>query len=114
MTEFRHSFKNVCSVIVMSTEDSSVQAVRTRVIFHGHVQGVGFRYTVRGIAKKFPVVGYVRNLADGTVELETEGAIEAVRFFLDDIRELFEQNIESCEEGDIPVICKEDDFTIHH
>ena len=40
-----------------------------RIIFHGRVQGVGFRYTTHRIARGFPVTGFVRNLTDGTVEL---------------------------------------------
>lgn len=41
--------------------------------FSGHVQGVGFRYTVAQIAKGYEVTGFVKNLADGRVELEIEG-----------------------------------------
>ena len=39
------------------------------VFFSGHVQGVGFRYAVLQVAKEFEVAGYVRNLADGRVQL---------------------------------------------
>lgn len=41
--------------------------------FSGHVQGVGFRYSTSQIAKGYEVTGYVKNLADGRVELEVEG-----------------------------------------
>ena len=41
--------------------------------FTGHVQGVGFRYSVVQIAKGYEVTGFVKNLADGRVELEAEG-----------------------------------------
>ncbi len=43
------------------------------VFFGGHVQGVGFRYSVLQVAKEFDVAGVVRNLADGRVQLEAEG-----------------------------------------
>ena len=33
-----------------------------RVLYEGRVQGVGFRYTARGLAGGFPVAGFVRNL----------------------------------------------------
>jgi acylphosphatase len=46
---------------------------RREVYYSGHVQGVGFRYTVAGIAKRFDVTGCVCNLADGRVELIAEG-----------------------------------------
>jgi acylphosphatase len=37
------------------------------------VQGVGFRYSVKNLAHGFEVVGSVRNLSDGRVELVVEG-----------------------------------------
>jgi len=47
---------------------------RLHAIFHGEVQGVGFRYTTRRCASAYPqVTGVVRNLPDGTVELIAEG-----------------------------------------
>jgi acylphosphatase len=46
---------------------------RRHVYFSGRVQGVGFRYTVKNIAMRFNVCGYVRNLLDGRVELIMEG-----------------------------------------
>ncbi|MDR1192016.1 MAG: acylphosphatase [Verrucomicrobiales bacterium] len=45
-----------------------------RLFYHGHVQGVGFRYSARQIAAGFEVNGYVRNLPDGRVELFIQGA----------------------------------------
>ncbi len=42
--------------------------------FSGHVQGVGFRYSTAQLAKGYEVTGYVKNLADGRVELEIEGS----------------------------------------
>jgi acylphosphatase len=51
------------------------------VHYSGEVQGVGFRYTARSLAQGFPIAGYVRNLADGRVELMAEGeAVEVERF----------------------------------
>lgn len=41
-----------------------------RVLYEGHVQGVGFRYTVKNLARGFDVTGSVRNLPDGRVQLE--------------------------------------------
>lgn len=43
------------------------------IFFTGHVQGVGFRYATFQLAKEFEVTGYVKNLADGRVQLEVEG-----------------------------------------
>src|SRR5439155_885059 len=43
--------------------------VYKRVHYSGRVQGVGFRYTAQGLAADYAVAGYVRNLANGDVEL---------------------------------------------
>ncbi|HEX9046522.1 MAG TPA: acylphosphatase [Verrucomicrobiae bacterium] len=54
---------------------SNATPARRRLTVHyaGHVQGVGFRYTVRTVATGFEVTGTVRNLPDGRVELIAEG-----------------------------------------
>ncbi len=61
--------------------------IAKRVIFSGRVQGVGFRYTTREIATGFDVVGAVRNLPDGTVELEIMGEPDEVEAYLAEITE---------------------------
>lgn len=55
--------------------------------FTGRVQGVGFRYTTRQTAKEFDVTGYVRNLPDGRVLLEVEGAGRDIREFVAAVEE---------------------------
>jgi acylphosphatase len=56
-----------------------------QVFYEGNVQGVGFRYSVRQIAKGFDVTGAVRNLRDGRVELLATGEEEELRAFLEAI-----------------------------
>ena len=46
---------------------------RLHVYFSGHVQGVGFRYSVKQLSLEFDVTGWVKNLPDGRVELLAEG-----------------------------------------
>ena len=53
-------------------------AVRRRVVVSGRVQGVWFRESCRDAAVAAGVVGWVRNLADGTVEAVFEGPEAAV------------------------------------
>lgn len=55
---------------------------RLTVLYSGHVQGVGFRYTTKTVATGFEIAGIVRNLPDGRVELVAEGSraeLEAFR-----------------------------------
>ena len=59
--------------------------ISLQVFFEGHVQGVGFRWTVRHIAKGFDLTGWVRNLIDGRVEMQVNGEEAEVRAFLDAI-----------------------------
>ena len=51
---------------------------RVHVVVGGSVQGVGYRYTARMIAREIGVAGWVRNLRDGTVEAEFEGSDDQV------------------------------------
>jgi acylphosphatase len=57
--------------------------ISLQVFYEGYVQGVGFRWSVRHIAKGFEVTGWIRNLADGRVELQVSGEENEVRAFLD-------------------------------
>lgn len=52
--------------------------VRRRVLVHGRVQGVGFRYTLARAAETRGVRGFAQNRQDGTVEAAFEGEPEAV------------------------------------
>ena len=56
-----------------------------QVLYEGNVQGVGFRYSIRHIAKGFDVTGWVRNLRDGRVEMQVNGADDEVKAFLEGI-----------------------------
>jgi acylphosphatase len=58
-----------------------------RVIFTGRVQNVGFRYTVKDLARSFEVRGWVRNLPNGSVELQVMGEPAEVAAFIKEIAE---------------------------
>ncbi|MGY1722524.1 acylphosphatase [Blastococcus sp. SYSU DS0533] len=53
--------------------------VRVEVLVSGRVQGVGYRYFVRELARRAGLAGVARNLPDGRVEVVAEGAEQAVR-----------------------------------
>lgn len=61
--------------------------IAKRVIFEGRVQGVGFRYTTKDLARGFEVCGWVKNLPDGTVELQVMGEADEVEAFIKEIAE---------------------------
>jgi acylphosphatase len=60
---------------------------RYEVHFAGRVQGVGFRATTSDVARRFAVVGFVRNLPDGRVQLVAEGDPAELQRFVAAIRD---------------------------
>ena len=55
---------------------------RKHIVIHGRVQGVGFRYFAREQAHRMGVSGWVRNLSDGTVEIEAQADEDPLEGFL--------------------------------
>lgn len=58
---------------------------RVHVFYYGRVQGVGFRYTAQYLAMNLGIVGWVKNLANGSVEIVAEGREADIKEFLDQI-----------------------------
>ncbi|HEX7805666.1 MAG TPA: acylphosphatase [Cellulomonas sp.] len=52
--------------------------MRRRVVVHGDVQGVGFRWSCAREAERLGVHGWVLNRSDGAVEIVAEGEPAAV------------------------------------
>lgn len=82
--------------------------------FRGHVQGVGFRYTVCDLAKPIDVTGYVKNLGDGSVELVAEGSEDALEKLLAQILEKMAANIHEHTIDESPGTGEYDAFDIAH
>jgi len=59
--------------------------IRLHVNFSGTVQGVGFRFTVKRIANRYEVAGFVKNLSNGDVEVVAEGDREVLKSLIDAI-----------------------------
>jgi acylphosphatase len=57
-------------------------ARRIRAIVTGRVQGVSYRASAAREAQRLGLVGWVRNTADGAVELEAEGPSASVDTFV--------------------------------
>ncbi len=75
-----------------------------QIIFEGRVQGVGFRYTVKDLSLDFEVCGWVKNLPDGSVELQVMGEADEVESFIQEIAEesAVAHHISSLSAVDIP------------
>lgn len=58
---------------------------RMRAIIQGVVQGVGFRFFTRDLARRYGLGGFARNRADGTVEIEVQGEEGTLAAFLKDL-----------------------------
>jgi acylphosphatase len=56
-----------------------VSTIRVHALVSGHVQGVGYRWFVRGLAAAAGLSGRAENLPDGRVAVELEGPADAVR-----------------------------------
>ncbi|MCH5334142.1 MAG: acylphosphatase [Agathobacter sp.] len=52
--------------------------IRKHIFFYGRVQGVGFRYYSVNKARQLGLTGWVRNLGDGSVEMEVQGPEEKI------------------------------------
>ena len=60
--------------------------VRATIIFHGRVQGVGFRWTTQRTAAGYDVTGFVRNEPNGSVRVVAEGRREEIQAFAAGLR----------------------------
>ena len=55
-----------------------MSTVARRIVVRGRVQGVGYRFTMVGVAGHAGVLGWVRNRRDGSVEAWVQGDGAAV------------------------------------
>ena len=77
--------------------------VAKKIVFSGAVQGVGFRYTSCRTACRYDLKGFVRNMADGTVEMFLQGAGDEVEYCLEDIKQSFSGYIRNVDVKDVGV-----------
>jgi acylphosphatase len=67
---------------------------RINVYYTGRVQGVGFRFTAEDIARSLGVLGWVKNLRDGRVEVVAESEEKVLKEFLTRLSQYFSRYIQ--------------------
>lgn len=76
---------------------------RREVRYTGRVQGVGFRATARSIAAGHAITDWVRNDADGSVQLQIQGEARDIDACLGDIARVMARYIESAHAHAMPL-----------
>ena len=84
--------------------------IRRHIIFHGCVQGVGFRWRARNAANLYGCTGWVRNDWDGTVTMEIQGTEGQIDHVLEAINNGRFIEIDSMEIGTMPTDPEERGF----
>lgn len=96
MVKYRENTKN--------HDGDSMTEIRKRLIFHGRVQGVGFRYTAKHLASSLGLTGWVRNEYDGTVYMEVQGRKMMIYKLMEGLNRGMYISIDWIDEEDIPLI----------
>ena len=86
--------------------------VRYRMVFHGRVQGVGFRYTMRLEAQNLSLTGWVHNHYDGSVIAEIQGENKAIRMLVYRMQESRYIRIDDIEVTPVPADTRESVFSV--
>ena|SRR5690348_594604 len=68
------------------TQSVDEPPVRARILVVGHVQGVGYRAFAARTAARLDLVGGVRNLDDGRVELDVEGKRTVIEVLVHELK----------------------------
>lgn len=76
---------------------------RKHIVFHGRVQGVGFRYTAKYMAQSLGLAGWVKNEWDGTVTMEVQGRETLINKLLVGLNQGRYINIEWMDTEEIPL-----------
>jgi acylphosphatase len=66
-------------------QNKSMATQAKRIIVHGRVQGVGFRYFVQHMGTRLGLTGNVRNSPDSTVEIIVEGNPKKIVEFINEV-----------------------------
>lgn len=77
--------------------------IRKRMVFYGRVQGVGFRYTAKQMARSLGLTGWVKNEYDGTVLMEVQGREPMIHKLMEGLNRNLFIDINWIDSEDIPV-----------
>ena len=77
--------------------------VRKHIVFYGRVQGVGFRYTAKYLARSLELTGWVKNDWDGTVTMEVQGREQLINKLLTGLNHSRFISIEWMDTNEIPL-----------
>ena len=80
-----------------------MERIRRHIIFYGYVQGVGFRWRAAHTANRYGITGWVRNLDDGSVEMEAEGTEQDINELIAVLKGHIWGNIEDMISEHVPV-----------
>lgn len=58
------------------------EQIRARILIEGRLQAMNFRFHTQQQAKKLDLVGFVRSLSDGRIEIEVQGGKDNIRKLL--------------------------------
>lgn len=68
---------------------------QVHIFYSGDVQGIGFRFTAIDIARGLGIVGWVKNLRDGRVEIVAEEEEAVLNDFLGRLEDIFSRYIQA-------------------
>jgi tRNA pseudouridine55 synthase len=82
----RTKINNFDLEFALTFEDFEKDFLEFQAKIYGKVQGVGYRYFTEKIAKNLNILGYVKNLEDGTVEVVAQGKEEDLQKFIEQLK----------------------------
>ncbi|AZZ60949.1 acylphosphatase [Oenococcus sp. UCMA 16435] len=86
--------------------------VRYQIIFSGLVQHVGFRFEAEQMAVKLQLTGWVKNLANGNVEMEIQGNDNKINSLLQYMNSLKWVKIDRMVKELMPILNNEKNFDV--
>lgn len=84
--------------------------IAKHIFFSGNVQGVGLRFSANSMAKRYDLTGFVRNTADGKVEILVQGEQQDIQYYLEDLLQSF--SVRDTEIEEVPYDSSYEDFRI--